>query len=320
MSLRVFRSLEGLPPEFGPCALTVGNFDGVHAAHRRIMERVVSLARENGWKPAVLTFDPHPAALVAPERAPRLMTTIAQRCELMAATGVEQVFVLPFTRQIAALTPLEFVRDILAARLQARAVLVGENFRFGARAAGDTNALAALGAQFGFQAVIVPSVRRKGLIVSSSGIRGMILSGNVYLAGRMLERPHFVEDEVVSGRGIGSKRTVPTLNLGVEGAFPPADGVYVTRTSDPSTSRHWRSITNVGVRPTFGGGARTIESFLLDPPPSEPPARIRVEFLHRVREERRFESPEALKARILLDVARAQAWFHRTARLAPGPA
>ncbi len=316
MSMRVFGSLDEVPGDFGPCAITIGNFDGVHAAHRRIMERAAEMARREGWKAAVLTFDPHPKRVLAPERAPRLMTKMAERWGLMEAAGIEEALVLPFTMEVARMTPEEFVERVLVDKLGARAVLVGENFRFGAKAAGDTRILRELGSRFGFETVVMPPVYRHGKVVSSSEIRRLIASGNVYRAGRMLERPHFVEGAVVHGHGIGGKKTVPTLNLETDSETLPGSGVYVTRTTDVDGPRRWRSVTNIGVRPTFGGEGITIETFLMEPLEGETPERIRVEFLHRVRDERKFESAEALKAQIFHDVKQAQAWFRRTARMA----
>ncbi len=314
MTIRLYRSLEEAAGEFGPCALTIGNFDGVHAGHRKILAEVAAVARERGWKAGVLTFDPHPAAVVAPERAPKLMTTPEERCALMGEAGIGEALILPFTAEVARLKPEEFARQILAETLRARAVLVGDNFRFGAKAAGDTASLKALGAQLGFEARTVPAVRRRGMIVSSSGIRKLIHRGKVYLAGRLLERPHYLEGEIVQGQGIGSRKTVPTLNVAAEREVIPADGVYVTRASDDA-GRRWRAVTNIGNRPTFGGQTRSIETFLLDGLDGETPRWLRVEFLHRLREERKFPSPEALREQILRDVGHAQKWFRRTERL-----
>lgn len=297
-----------------PSAVTIGNFDGVHAGHRHIMRRVVAVAREHGWVPAVLTFDPHPAKVVAPDRAPRLLTTLEQRCELMRKEGIERIEVLPFTPEIAKLTPEEFVRQILIDKMRAGAVLVGDNFRFGHRAAGDTRMLRELGERYGFTTEIVEGVRRHNRVVSSTEIRRLIGQGNVSLACRLLERPYSVEGEVVSGHGVGSKQTVPTLNLHTNAEILPAIGVYVTRTH--AGERYWPSITNVGFRPTFEGHDLTIETYLVAPLAGETPQRITVEFLHRVREERKFPTPEALKTQIMKDVARAQTYFRRTGKLA----
>lgn len=311
--MKIYRSLAEVPADFGPSALTIGNFDGVHFGHRRILRRLTELAGERGWKPSVLTFNPHPTRVVAPERAPRLMTSPDRRAELMEEEGIEQVLILPFTRELAMLTPEEFVRHLLVERLAARAVLVGDNFRFGHRQAGNIRVLAELGQRLGFETVIVPAVMCRGRVVSSSGIRELIRSGRVALAGRFLQRPYALEGEVVSGRGVGSKQTVPTLNLATAAELIPARGVYITRTHDLERAAQWNSITNVGYRPTFGESEDlSIETFLLDPLEGEPPRRIRVEFLRRLRDERKFETPGALRTRILQDVRMAQSYFRRT--------
>jgi len=310
--MKIYRSLTETPPDFGPSALSIGNFDGVHYGHRRIFRRVKQLADERGWKPSVLTFDPHPTRVVAPERSPLLMTSPERRAELMRDEGIEQVLILPFTPEIARLAPEAFVRGIVVERLGARGVLVGDNFRFGHKHAGDAALLAELGRQFGFETEIVRAVNCRGRIVSSSGIRELIQRGNVSLAGRLLQRPYLLEGEVVSGRGVGRKQTVPTLNLATTAELIPARGVYLTRTRELDGTRAWNSITNIGYRPTFGASEElTIETFLLDPLEGDTPARIRLEFLQRVRDERKFETPEALRAQILKDVRSAQSYFRR---------
>ena len=310
--MKIYRSLEDVPAGFGPSALTIGNFDGVHCGHRRILRRLRAVALERGWKPSVLTFDPHPTRVVAPERAPRLLTTPDRRAALIVEEGVEQLLILPFTREVAQMEPEAFVKSLLVERLGARAVLVGENFRFGHRQAGNAGLLAELGRKLGFETQIVPAITYRGRVISSSGIRELIRAGRVSLAARFLERGYAVEGEVVSGRGIGSRQTVPTLNLRTNAEVLPATGVYVTRTRDLDGPREWHSVTNVGYRPTFGTSSDlSIETFLLDPLEGEAPHRIRVEFLWRVREERKFESPEALKAQILKDAHAAERYLRR---------
>ncbi|HYE99651.1 MAG TPA: riboflavin biosynthesis protein RibF, partial [Planctomycetota bacterium] len=310
--MRIFRSLDELPSDFGPSALTIGNFDGVHYGHRRILRRVREVATERGCKPSVLTFDPHPTRVVAPDRAPLLMTTPDRRAALMREEGIEQVLILPFTPELAQLPPEPFVRDILVGRLGACAVLVGDNFRFGHRHAGGVALLADLGRRLGFITEVVPAVTCRGRIVSSSAIRELLLAGNVSMAGRLLLRPYVLEGDVVGGRGVGSKQTVPTLNLAIAAELIPARGVYITRTRDLDDARQWTSITNIGYRPTFGASDQlSIETFLLDPLQGETPRRIAVEFLRRVREERKFETPESLREQILRDVRTAQAYFRR---------
>ena len=321
--MRVARTLEEAA-EFGPTAVTIGNFDGVHIGHRRLMHEVAEAGRAQGIASGVLTFDPHPASIVAPGRVPRLLSTQAERCSLIAREGMDFVVILPFTKLLSLWTPEQFIERVLVDALRAKTVVVGDNFRFGHNQAGDIRVLAELGKRFGFETRIVTAIELRGKVVSSSQIRRAVEAGNVSRAARMLARPYALEGEVVSGHGIGSKQTVPTLNL-KPGGSPhettlPATGVYITRTADMmNEKRRWRSITNVGYRPTFADGERqlSIETFLLDPfdPPS--PTHIRVGFLRRVREERKFETPEALKAQILKDVGRANRFFERVRRAAP---
>jgi len=307
----IYRSLAEVPDDFGPCAISIGNFDGVHVGHREILRRVVEIARAEGWKAAALTFDPHPTKLVAPERAPRLLTTLEQRARLMLEQGIDQTLILPFTPEIARLAPEEFVRTILVNRLKTRAVLVGANFHFGHKAAGNAGTLEDLGERFSFETEIVQPVVRRGRVVSSSEIRRLIWAGQVSQACRMLGRPYVLEGAVVPGHGIGAQQTVPTLNLDTQAEVLPKIGVYITRTRDRLRPREWPSITNIGHRPTFNGRELTIETYLLSALAGPQPDEIAVEFLRWVRDERKFESPEALKAQILRDVSRAQVYFRR---------
>jgi riboflavin kinase / FMN adenylyltransferase len=314
----IYWNLAETPATFGPCAITIGNFDGVHCGHRQILRRVIAAAREEGWKSAVLTFDPHPAKLVAPASAPRLLTTMEERAAIMLSLGIDEILILPFTPEIAALGPEDFVREILVDKLKARAVLVGANFHFGKRAVGDAAALEELGERYSFETEIIEPVVWRKRVISSSEIRRLIEAGDVSSANRMLGRPYGLRGDVVPGEGRGSKQTVPTLNLDTRAEVLPKDGVYVTRTLDSGgpRPREWPSITNIGLRPTFDGHARSIETYLLSALEGAPPQRIAVEFLRRVRDERKFENAEALKAQILHDVNRAQAYFRRLGQTA----
>jgi riboflavin kinase / FMN adenylyltransferase len=310
--MNIYRTLAEVPADFGPSALTIGNFDGVHVGHRRIFLRVAALAAEHGWKASALTFDPHPTRIVAPQRTPRLLTSPERRAELMAEAGIEQVVILPFTREVADLAPEEFVRQVVVERLAARAVLVGENFRFGRRQAGTVALLEEVGRRLGFGTEVIRTETCRGRVVSSSAIREAIERGQVASAARFLGRPYALDGEVVKGHGVGSRQTVPTLNLSTVAEVLPARGVYITRTYDLESKRSWNSITNIGYRPTFGAGEElSIETFLLDPLEGPSPLRIRVKFLCRVREERKFETPEALKMQILEDVRVARSYFRR---------
>ncbi len=311
----IYRSLEEVSGGFGPCALTIGNFDGVHAGHRRILRRVVELARKMNWRASAMTFDPHPARILAPAQAPRLLTTPEERARLMGEEGIEQVLILPFTAALSRMAPEEFVRDLLVGRLDVRAVLVGADFRFGYQKQGDTRLLAKLGEAFGFRTEVIEAVKLAGLPVSSSLIRKLIENGEVSRARRMLERPYWLEGEVIKGFGIGSTQTVPTLNLRPPAEVLPAAGVYVTQVEDSETGRQWPAVTNVGFRPTFGGTDLSIESHLLEPLEVAPPRRLRVEFLYRLRPERKFASAEQLKIQIMKDIRRAGSYFRRLRRL-----
>jgi riboflavin kinase/FMN adenylyltransferase len=280
-----------------PSVVAIGNFDGVHAGHREILRRVATIASERDLVSTVLTFDPHPAKVLAPQRAPKLINTIAQRLRRMESEGIESVFLMPFSLDVARLSPEDFVRDVLAHKLRARVVIVGEDFRFGHKQSGDIATLRRLGEQFGFEVESAGAILRRGERISSTAIRQLIEAGKVSRACRMLGEPFALEGSVVKGHGIGKKQTVPTLNLAPENELLPKTGVYVTRTN------RLRSITNVGYRPTFGGHELTIETFLLDPLPDPQPDRIEVAFLYYIREEKKFDTPELLRAQIMRDIA-----------------
>ena len=307
----VFRSAAERPEGLTDTAVAIGNFDGVHIGHAKVLGQTVALARERGLAPAVLTFDPHPAAVLNPARAPRLIMTVPQRLAALQALGIQYVFALPFSAEFSRLAPGEFVSQCLVAALRAKAVLVGDDFRFGHDRAGNVDTLR----QLGLEVQPAPAVLWRGVRASSTAIRGLISTGAVNRAARLLGRPFSLVGAVVNGQGIGSRQTVPTLNLEPENELLPADGVYVTRTLEPATGQRWRSITNIGNRPTFGGAERTFETFLLEPFSEPTPERIEVAFLRYVRSERRFESPEELRAQIIRDAAAANRLHRRLERL-----
>ena len=301
--MRIFHSQAQVPADFGPSVVTIGNFDGVHTGHRAIMRAVVEAARLRGLVPTVLTFDPHPARILAPDRAPGLLMTTDQRLRALESLGIGAVLMIPFSREFAALTPEDFIDGVLIATLRAKSVMVGEDFRFGHRQSGSAETLRVLGAARGFTFEPVPHVTWRGERVSSSAVRTAIAQGSVSRACRMLGAPFALEGEIVKGQGIGSKQTVPTLNLAPNNDVIPPDGVYITRTRDFDSVRRWPSVTNIGKRPTFGGGSVTVETFLLSPLDDPTPARIELEFLRFIRQERKFESPVALRDQIMKDVA-----------------
>ncbi len=319
MSAQVFRSLEEARGKFGPASLAIGNFDGVHIGHRALIGAMSECAAANSLHPSVLTFHPHPTVLVAPDRVPPMLCTLDERIQRLAELGVEKILVLPFTQELSHCTPEEFVSQVLVDALNTKATFVGDNFHFGYRQAGTPDVLSQLGRQYGFSTAFLKPVTYQGKVVSSSAIRTALANHRLLFASKLMNRCFSVAGPVVSGQGIGTRQTVPTLNI-----LPVPDqlllrGVYITRTFDLASDRNWPSITNVGVRPTFQGQGVTIESFLLAPLIGESPRHLRVEFRRFVREERQFENPEALKQQIMRDVSRTQAYWRRVATLGNRP-
>ena len=294
--------------------LAIGNFDGIHLGHQAILRATVDCARALNAVSTALTFDPSPRKVLRPESAPPRLSTNAQRMEWFDAMGLEAVVVLPFTLDLARLSPGEFVEHILVRDLHVKAVLVGENFRFGHKQAGDVKLLTELGAKRGFDVVIVPPVVYRGEVVSSTIIRREVAEGDVSHAGRLLGRPFALTGEVVSGTGTGRRFTFPTLNLAAEQELLPARGVYVTRACLEGETRSHRSVTNIGMRPTFNGSSLSVETHLLDAQLAAAPKRMEVRFWNRLREEKKFSGPEELRAQIACDIARANQFFSRLRR------
>jgi len=294
--------------------LAIGNFDGIHLGHQAILRATVERAHALNAVSTALTFDPSPRKVLRPETAPPRLSTNAQRMEWFNALGLEAVVVLPFTLDLARLSPNEFVEQILVRDLHVKAVLVGENFRFGHKQAGDVKLFSELGSKHGFDVVIIPPVVYRGEVVSSTIIRREVAEGDVSHAARLLGRPFALTGEIVSGTGTGRKFTFPTLNLAVEQELLPARGVYVTRACLEGETRSHRSVTNIGFRPTFNGSSLSVETHLLDAQLSTAPKRMEVRFWKRLREEKKFNGPEELRAQIAADIARANKFFSRLRR------
>ncbi len=305
--MRVVTDLRELGNLASATVLTIGNFDGVHLGHQKLLRRVVEAARAGGAIPAAVTFDPPPRKLLTPERAPRLLTPIDPKCRLVEQQGIELLVILPFTWKLARLSPAEFVRKILVERLRAVRIEVGPNFRFGHRQAGDVKLLDELSRREGFDIEVLPTVELRGERISSSRIRQLLDEGRVGRAGRLLGRPFTVSGRIVPGSGVGRKKTVPTLNLAPADQQVPKVGVYVTRTMLDGIL--YESVTNVGHKPTFGEHPLTVESYLLNFAGELHPARMEVHFYRRLRDERKFPSAEALKAQIQDDVQRSLNFF-----------
>jgi len=312
MTMRVAHSLEEWRAAFPPgrrTAATIGNFDGMHIGHRKILARVVAQARERGAMAAVVTFDPHPLRVLRPKAAQPLILTLAERLAQFEAAGIDAALIVEFNRDFSLLSPAEFVRQVLVETLGAEAVLVGPNFRFGHQQAGDVEELSRLGKRFGFAIEVVPAVVFRGQVVSSTLIRRAIAEGKMESAGRMLGRPFALSGRIVRGSGLGHRRIVPTLNLAYEQELIPGKGVYATETA--LASGLYRSATNVGLRPTFDGQKLTVESHLLDFSGELTGGPMEIRFWHRLRDERRFDSPDALRAQIDRDIARTRQFFAR---------
>jgi riboflavin kinase/FMN adenylyltransferase len=309
----VYRSVEEIPAAFGPTVAAIGNFDGVHLGHREILSAVVNEARALGVRSAAITFDPHPEQFLRPGTAPKLLTPLAERIELLRAAGVDAAVVLKFDEALAALSAREFVQRILVDGLAVCGLHEGESFKFGRQAKAGVDQLKEFGAGFGFGVQVHEPLRVRGMEVSSSAIRELISAGDVRRARWMLGRPFRVRSTQVRGRGIGTRLLVPTVNLAAYEGLLPGFGVYVTRLTvcGPDGERGFESVTNVGNRPTFGGASFAVESHILDFEPMEIDEKtpIELEFLLKLRGEVEWPSPEALKAQIMKDVGRVKRYF-----------
>ena len=320
MTLAVVRSAAEWKERFAGdsrgAAVTIGNFDGVHLGHREILRRVVERARAQNLLATVVTFDPHPLRVLRPNDAPLLLLTLEQRLAEIERAGIDAVLVLRFDAELARLSAREFVERIVVGTLRTRAILVGENFRFGHRGAGDVTLLREFGREFGFAVECIDPVICRGEIVSSSAIRLAVCEGRLIDAGRLLGRPFSLGGEIVSGSGLGRKFVVPTLNLRTAQELMPRMGVYATEVL--VGGRKFRAVTNVGMRPTFAGKALSVESFLFDFDEEVTSGALEVGFFARLREEMKFAGPEALRERILLDVGRGRRFFRLLGRVKVG--
>jgi riboflavin kinase / FMN adenylyltransferase len=306
--LVVAHSAEEWRQRFGnpgtPTAATIGNFDGVHAGHRKILEDVAQRAQQSHWVPAVLTFDPHPTKILRPEAAPLQIETLAQRLDGFSRSGIEAVLVLPFTLELAQVKARDFVERFLVETMGAKAVLVGESFRFGHRQEGDVALLEKLGDKFGFEVDIIAPVGDGNSIVSSSAIRQAVRDGRMEDARNMLGRPFALAGEIRPGTGKGRELVVPTLNLTTAQELLPKNGVYATESL--VGGKTYQSVTNVGVRPTFNGQQLAIESHLFDFSDLLTSGAMVVRFKGRLRDEQKFPNFDALREQVLKDIEAAK--------------
>ena len=291
-----------------PTVLTLGVFDGLHLGHQLIVKTVVDRARAINAVPTVITFEPHPRAVLHPESAPPLLQTFDQKMEALGVLGIEQTIIIHFDQAFSEIRAEDFLRDVVAERLQAREVHLGRGFFFGHNREGNIELLRRVSGELGFLADEVPEVRLRGSRIGSTRIRELLLAGHVNLARRMLGRPYGVEGPVVRGDQRGIKLGFPTANIRPHNRVIPRAGVYVT--ASLLGGRWCGGVTNIGVRPTFGEHAdSSIETHVIGWSGNLYGDVVRVRFLHRLRDEQKFASVDQLKSQIAYDVARARRYF-----------
>src|SRR5712692_7927984 len=302
--MRIVQGLESYPPEARPAVVALGVFDGLHLGHREILAAAVRRAREGGLVAVACTFEPHPMEVLHPGRAPAPIATLAERLDLISATGVDTTVVLMFTRDLAAVEPEAFVKDVVLDRLRACEIVVGFNHTFGRGARGNARLLEALATRLGFRVEVVPPRIVDGIPVSSSEIREALRLGDVERAARYLGRPYAIGGTVEAGAGRGRTLGFPTANVRPDRPLLIATGVYGGGV-EVAGGRH-RAVVNVGVRPTFGENRLVVEAHLLDFAGTLYDRPVRLAFLARLREERKFPDVEALRRQISQDVEAAR--------------
>jgi len=313
--MKIFDDTELLRAHLRAPIATIGNFDGLHRGHQAIVRTVLSRSREIGGSSLLITFDPHPLKILAPERAPRMLTTRRQKLALIDSTGLEFLLILPFTVELAEVTAEQFVRQYLADGLGVREVHVGANFNFGRDRAGNAEMLIRLCGEVGIRAAQVEEVRYLDSPISSSRIRRAIQAGEVELARELLGRPYVVEGTVIHGESRGARLGFPTANIESPNELVPQDGVYVTESVLDGVPHP--AVTNIGARPTFAGASYAVETHLLDSPGDLYGQTIEVRFLARLRPELKFDSVEALIAQVRKDVQRARDYLGGRAGTTP---
>ncbi len=306
--LTIIHSAEEWVTRFGAMrpstSLTIGNFDGVHLGHQKILLAVVERARAKNLMSAVVTFDPHPAQVLKPGAAPTMLETIEQRCAHFREMGIEAVLIQKFDADFAAIQANEFAQRFLVETLRVRDIFVGENFRFGQKQQGDVKLLESSGAANRFFVNIVEPFALDGVVISSSGIRQALRDGRVREAAAMLGRPFALAGEIQTGTGTGRKLVVPTLNLKTDQQTLPKNGVYLTQTV--LGDQVYGSVTNIGMRPTFDGTKLAIESHLFGFSQYVTTGPMEVRFWDRLRDERKFAGVDELRAQVLQDIERAK--------------
>jgi riboflavin kinase/FMN adenylyltransferase len=321
--MQIYRQLAEVPPNFGPSVATIGNFDGVHRGHRWVIAEVVARARSLGARSIAITFDPHPARVLRPESTQPLITPLDEKLELLAATGIDAVLILPFTEEFSRTSARSFATDVLQRVLQVTELHEGENFHFGYQAKAGIDSLEMLGRELGFGVRVYTPQTIRGSAISSSTIRQFITKGDVGHVRALLGRSFAILSTPAPGRGYGTRYTVPTINLAPYAELLPANGVYITTLTigAGTSSETFEAVTNVGNRPTFGADSFTVESHLLNFHPIELDEHtpLTLTFLRRLRPEMRWPNPEALREQIGRDVATARRYFSLCRAVASQP-
>ncbi|MGH7812748.1 MAG: bifunctional riboflavin kinase/FAD synthetase [Candidatus Binataceae bacterium] len=301
--MEIIRGLDALPRRPWPVA-ALGNFDGVHLGHRAILKAAADRARAKSGTAFAVTFEPTPARVLFPERAPRLILTPEDKLEFLRQSGIDGIVVLEFTRELSLLEPRDFVRRYLIDGIGVRAVVAGHSVSFGHNRAGNAAVMSELGRELGFETDVVGPVKVKGIEVSSTKIRELIGAGGLRGAAALLGRDHFLRGRVVHGRERGRTIGFPTANLESETECVPPDGVYAARAILDDGAHP--AIVNIGMRPTFAEAARSIEAHIFDFNRDLYGMRIKLELVERIRPEQKFESAEALKRQIAADLRKAR--------------
>lgn len=305
--MRILHGLDAIDEISTPTVLTLGVFDGLHLGHQSIMKILAQRGADLDCVPTVITFDPHPRAVLHPETAPPLLQTLQQRIEGMGILGIQQVVIVKFTPEFSTITAREFIQKYLWEKCKAQEVYLGKGFAFGRGREGRIDLLRQMAGEFGFVSDEAEEVLLRNRRISSTMIRRLIRAGRVNLARRMLGRPYGIEGEVVEGRKLGRTLSFPTANLNIVNRVIPADGVYVTASLIDGV---WRqSVTNIGVRPTVGGLDRVVETHILNFEGDLYGRNLRTRFLHRLRDEKRFNGLDELRTQINYDANRARAYF-----------
>ncbi len=298
------------PPKVPPSirsTVTIGNFDGIHLGHREILINLMRTALQDGSQSVLMTFEPHPLLVLFPPKAPKLITSVERKRQLIEQFGIDVLLIMTFDRALSLKSGEAFIREILVNALRVKHLFVGQNFVFGHQRSGNVALLQKFSQEFDYIVHVIPPVEVRRTRVSSTWIRELIQEGRVSAANRLLGRYYSIHGQVVPGQGLGRKFLFPTLNLHPGSEIMPKNGVYVTRAL--FAGHEYPSVTNIGTRPTVSGKGLVVETHLLDVELDHSPASIEIEFLHRLRNEQKFGSLEALRSQITRDCQRTSRFF-----------